>query len=168
MWQRKSDKVVDLKKIAILLIYQDGLIEHLEIDKNEYHIEYFKNLREKSLRFRKLTSGLDFKEIDHDDMFTFLVKSGIIEIYNGNLAEMAVYPERFSVDFEPYFVVALPEDYASISQKKSFYEVISDYDKDKLWFGRFRNESDNFLEGENAKSYVLDDELMNVNGEIKR
>ena len=152
--------MLDIKRLAILLIYQDGTIDSIPMRNEQIHMPYFRELRKKSLRFKTITEGLDFSQSCQYDIDAFLASIGIILMYNDNLAEMVAYPDNFGEDFEPSFVVCLPCDYASGAQKSAFYEIIRKYDKDLLYFGRYRKESDYFQEGKAVNDYVLNDELM--------
>lgn len=155
--------MVDLRKTAILLIYQDGSYDYEEVCESPLHMDYFRELRKKSVKFRNITEGLDFSVSYQYDVDFYLSKSGIILMYNEDLGATVHYYNQ-EIVFEPRIIVLLPEDYASIEQKEEFYEIIRGYDKKLLYFGRLRSKKNSFAEGEEVRKYVLEDDLMEARG----
>lgn len=151
----------DLRKLAILVIYQDGTTDSVPVGNEVFHIAYYRQLREKSERFRALTEdALDFKCSIHCEIELLLAQIGIITMFNENLEAVASHPEYMENGFEPEFVVCLPLLYASEAQKIEFYNTIRDYDKSLLCFGRIKENGEGFCEGDEVNKYVLSDELM--------
>lgn len=156
--------MIDLRKLAVLLIYPDGSIDDEEVIESSLHMDYFRELRRKSEKFRNITNDLDFGVNYQYDMDLFLVKSGIILMYNEDLGAAVHYSKDYEIDFEPNIIVCLPEEYASREQKENFYEIIRGYDKKLLHFGRFKNYKSSFSEGNEVRKYVLEDDLMRARG----
>lgn len=150
----------DLRKLAILVIYQDGTTDSVPVGDEIFHISYYRQLREKSEKFRTLTEGLDFDDYFHYIIELFLTNKGIIVIYNEYIDAIAKHPEYLDQGFESKFIVSLPYLYCSLEQKKVFYDTIRDYDKHLLYFARLDENYKVFHDGKEVREYVLSDELM--------
>ena len=155
--------MTDIKNIAILLIYQDGTYEYEEVKMDMFHMPYFRRLSQKSKKFREVIKGLDLERCSHNEIFLLLAKIGVIEIFNYNLVEIISCPEALKNEFNPYFFISLPKEYASKEQKLSFYDIIRGYDTDLLYFGS-SDESGYILEDDVVKEIVLADDLMKFKG----
>lgn len=147
--------MLDIKKMAILLIYQDGTTDFVPIGEEEIHMPYFRKLRSLSPKFRTMTDGLDFSGTFHVKVDEFLVREGVIVLLN-----FSPCIKDFIDVLPPYFSVFLPNDYRSKEQKNTFFEIVRDYVKDWTWFSHYDKESNSFREGLEAKNYVLEDELI--------
>lgn len=161
--KKKVIRMIELRKTAILLIYQDGTYDYEEIGLDMFHLPYFRKLKERSKKFRKVIKDLDLDRCNHSEIFLFLAKKGVIEIFNNNLKELIACPEILKAEFNPYFVVSLPQEYASREQKISFYDIIREYNSDLLYFGRCDG-SGYISEDDIIKKYVLEDDLLKSRG----
>lgn len=155
--------MIDLRKLAILLIYQDGTIDYVSIGEEAIHMAYFRELKEKSLRFRTFTEGLDFIGSFHFNIDYFLASQGVIVMLN-----VSPCVADLIESLPPQFTVILPSDYASEEQRNTFFEISREYIKDWIFFSRFDKEIDGFQEGKIVRNYILEDELMNSSNIGKR
>lgn len=155
--------MVDLRKTAILLIYQDGSYDYEEVSFDIFHLPYFRKLKKRSKKVRETIKDLDLNRCNHSEVFTFLSKAGVIEIFNYSLAKMVACPEVLKSEFVPFFVVSIPYEFASEEQKESFYSIIRGINPNLLYFGQC-DENGYILEDDVVRERILNDDLMEVRG----
>lgn len=51
---------LDLKNIALLIIYEDGYVDYSTVENEKYHYFYYKDLVESSKRFNDLCGNCNF------------------------------------------------------------------------------------------------------------
>lgn len=126
---------------AITIIYPDGEVDQIGIDKEELHIEYFNKLRKKSKRFKKICRKCDFRNAMHFDIDQKLGELGAITLYNYDIKDIAGGKSIL----DPCYVVYLPEKLQSLEQFNLFDEFIQIYPEDKILYGIFRNAPNSWL-----------------------
>lgn len=151
--------MIDLRKLAVLLIYQDGSIDDEKVELDMFHLPYFRRLKKRSKKFRKVIKDLDLNRCNHNDIFLHLARMGVIEIFNHDLAKIVACPDILKSEFVPYFVVSIPQEFISVEQKLRFYDVIREYNSSLLYFGQWNGKS--YIDDELIRERILNDDLMN-------
>ncbi len=154
---------MDLKKMALVLIYHDGEVEEIPITDTVWHTDYMKRQVVKSPRFANICKGLEIEDGPHYDVDIALAKHNVISLFNGNIYEILNDPEWAANNYA-WFIVYLPED-ISVEQAKKFNDIIKDYPEEYLIVGKFSKEMNDYQEIETAEMKRI---LSDIQGSIHR
>lgn len=114
---------LDLKNIALLIIYEDGYIDYLNIDDEKYHYFYYKKLVESSIRFNDLCGCCNFNYGIHYHADNILSENKAIILQNYNLKDI-VEDYYYSVNNMIKFFVYFPEKFGSLEQIDAYQKII--------------------------------------------
>lgn len=128
------EKVYEFTHTAIMVIYKNGMIDRLPINKKTLHMQYFLELLEKSPYFFQTVytnninlvdktgeiSNISTYKLDYD-----LTKLGIIVVRNINVADISKDEEFLQNEF-PMYLFSLPQE-LSLEQKNIINDLIGKY-----------------------------------------
>lgn len=134
----------NIDKYAIIVVYPDGMIEKINKDEKEFHMEYMVDLINHSERLTKITKENDIyipdDEFDIKLSTTYtlvaeLAKAGVITFQN-LVIDLDVVKEI--TDWKKNFLIILPNQ-LSDDQKQILNNMINNYDFSESWFGVYLN-----------------------------
>ena len=149
----------DLQKQAIILIYPDGLIEKIPVTYHEFHILYYHEHFNKSVRFNSLCHSLkidfdnnlaidkypdDYETDDiREEVLGILGRNGVLIIENLNIFDIVhnLYLEELCE-----FIIYFPEYFYSKEQLEAFLNYDNGYPKNLLYIGRFNKKQNLYLD----------------------
>ncbi len=141
------DNISELVNTAIMLIYPEGGIDRLPIDKDRHHMKYFLKLLNKSSYFsdiiKKNNINLANKSGELSDISTYeldanLTELGIIVVRNLDIPEIQK-DQNFLEHSFPQYTFSIPKNF-STGQNKIMNKLLNDYDLQECWF--FHNSGD--------------------------
>ena len=120
---------------AIMVIYEDGSIDKLEIGDKLLHMHYFAHLYKKNSKFKKiiLENDLGFcdEEENVDNFFTYqldlgLANQNIIAMHNLNIKEIHENPNYLEKNI-PKFIFTMPSNLTN-EQKTVLEQILNEND----------------------------------------
>ncbi len=130
-----NDMINNLKYSSLLLIYPDGYIDRVNINRKVLHMDYFIDLCKNSTRFQEIIDQENInmpknislsENILTTDVDTKLAKKGIVVLHNLFILEVLKNDEM--IDNAPLlFYISLPDN-LSINQKEIMNNLINKYD----------------------------------------
>lgn len=156
------DNISEFVNTAIMLIYPNGGLDRLLIDKDRHHMKYFLKLLSKSSYFsdiiKKNNINLANKSGELSDISTYeldanLTELGIIVVRNLDIPEIQKDPNFFEHSF-PQYTFSIPKDF-SIEQSKIMNKLLNEYDFKDCWF--FHNSGDGLedIEYDDAMAMIM-------------
>ena len=100
----------DIYNIAIMLIYPDGHIDKMYVDRETLHSHYYKELANKNSRFKQIVDArnIDIDNYDFEVNIDLVNKDNIIVINNIDIRRI-VEEKDFLEKNVPYFLFGIPE-----------------------------------------------------------
>ena len=133
----------NFRKDAIIIIYPDGLVKEVAIDKRLLHMKYFIDLYKEDKYFKEFTDDNEIvvpNDIDFSNSTTYsldkeLARSGVIVLHNLFIDE--IYEnDKFIDSTPPQFYVSIPS-VMSDEQKNILNELCDNYDMSCSLYGQY-------------------------------
>lgn len=131
---KEAKSQITLAYLAFILIYPDGYVDKMMIDKREYHVDYYKELRTKSQRFSQICGKCNYNDGVHNDFDVALTKAGIVVLYNYNLKDIADDYQIVSDKWLPGFFNFLPKKLGSLEQLELLKTFHTIYPKENITY----------------------------------
>ena len=148
----------NLETYAIILIYPDGLIENIKLDKRRFHMQYFLSLAKESKRLEGIINSKKIQMPKNDINATLMLTYEIDE----KLAEEGVIAfHNLLIDDETLndFYITVPNK-LSDEQNSIMKSIIENYDMSKSWYG--------ILEQSHINDTTYDEIIRLINNKTKK